>query len=138
VFGGIGEDAQCAHDRKTTAFRLPTAVSFIDEQSIRRKFLSQRNCGALTGAEPFINGNKIASWALNLNSIRRPGNPLLHDRWRPFSTELGDGGRWNDDTSVENREDVAVLDENQVPERTGVRWTPAGDNRAARAGASGW
>src|SRR5687768_14301954 len=43
------------------------------------------------------------------------------DRQSPGSlAEFGDDSRRHDDTSVENGQDVAVLDQNQISDRTGV------------------
>jgi hypothetical protein len=57
---------------------------------------------------------------LDLQPIGRTGNPPLYDGWRPFFAELSDDGRRDQDVTVKKRQDVAVFDENQISERTGV------------------
>lgn len=118
--GETAENATTPPHREATTFGFAATVSFIDEQSVRRQLLGQRDRRELSGVEAFIDGNEVASRALNLYPIRRPGNSLLHNGWRLFFAEFGNNSGRDEHTTVENGQDVAILDKNQIPERTGV------------------
>ena len=79
-----------------------TTVFFIDEQSVRRRLFSQRNCRTLAGAETLIYGHEVASRPLDLQPIGEMSNPLLRNGWRPFFAEFSDDSRRDQDTAVEN------------------------------------
>jgi hypothetical protein len=57
---------------------------------------------------------------LDVQPIRRTGNPLFHNGRRTFLAEFTDDCGRDQDSAVEIGQDVAVLDENQISERTGV------------------
>ena len=88
--------------------------------SVRRKLLGQGDCRAFPGAQASLDEKQLARRTLDLQPIRRTGNPLLHNGWCPFFAELSDDDRGHQDATVKGRQDVAVFDENQISERTGV------------------
>lgn len=76
---------------------------------------ARRDGGELSGVEPLIDRNEVVGRVLDVDPVRPARDPLLHDHWPLFSTEFSDDGWRHDHPAVHGRQNMRVLDKDQIP-----------------------
>lgn len=107
--------------------RLLASNTNVDQQGIGRKLLRQGNGRALASAQRELAHRRHRLWPLYLQPVW-PAEQPAPDRFRRlFAGEFSEDGRWDDDTPVEQRQDVGVFDQDEILKGTRV----GEDNHAA-------
>ncbi len=113
VFRRISKHTKRPHNGKISTLRFATSIAVVDQQGVRGKLLGEGDGSKLAGAEAV--NNQFSGRALDLQPVRRFGDPLLHNGGRLFLAEFTDHGRRDEYASVQCRQYVGVFYEDQIP-----------------------